>query len=96
MLTSRKFYTEIVQKVKVKATSVKYFEKILAPQEEDDWEQVYMLPRKSTIESNFPIQNPSQCSFLNAELLRCILLIPHYVGFVRKRMKHPFIYLANV
>ena len=49
--TSRNFYSEIVQKVKVKATSVKYFEKIVAPQGEIDWEQVHMLPRKSTIES---------------------------------------------
>ena len=51
LTSSRNFYSVIVQKVKVKATSVKYFEKILAPQEEVDWEQVYMLPRKSTTES---------------------------------------------
>ena len=32
ILASRNFYSEIVQKVKVKATSVKYFENILVPQ----------------------------------------------------------------
>ena len=41
VLTAKNCYSEIVQKVKVKATSVKYFEKILAPQEEINWEQVY-------------------------------------------------------
>ena len=50
ILTSRNFYSEIVQKVKVKATYDKYFGKILVPQEVD-WQQIYMLPTKSTIES---------------------------------------------
>ena len=39
ILTSRNFYSEIVQNVKVKATSVKYFEKLIAPQGEVDWKK---------------------------------------------------------
>ena len=73
MLTSRNFYSEIVQKVKIKATYVMYFEKILAPQKEIDWEQVYMPPRKSTIESkmrSFQFKILHNVLFLNAKLFK--------------------------
>ena len=91
-MTAKNFYSEIVQKVKVKATSVKYFEKMLAPQEEINWEQVYMIPRQSTIESkmrSFQFKILHNVLFLNAKLFKMHIVDTPLCWFCKEENETP-------
>ena len=60
LLTCQTIYFRFVQNLKSQPTSAKYFEKKLQPQDNINWNHVFLLPRKGIIEiknENFPVKN---------------------------------------
>ena len=55
LLICQTIYFWFLQNVKSQTTSAKYFEKKLQPQDEINWNHVFLLPRKVTIESKMRI-----------------------------------------
>ena len=73
LLTCQIIYFRFVQNLKSQPTSAKYFEKKLQPQDNINWNHVFLLPRKVTIESNmriFQYKILSNILFLNAKLFK--------------------------
>ena len=92
ILTFRDFYSETVQEAKFKATSIKYSEKVSAPQGESGWKQVYMLQRKSTVEPkmrSFQFKIIHNVLFLNAKFFKMHIVDTPLCGFCKEENEIP-------
>ena len=70
-------YSEFWQNLKSQPTSAKYFEKKLQPQDNINWNRVFLLSRKVTIESKmriFQFKILSNILFLNAKLFKMTII----------------------
>ena len=73
LLTCQIIYFRFFQNLKSQPTSAKYFEKKLQPQDNINWNHVFFLPRKVTVESKmriFQFKILSNILFLNAKLFK--------------------------
>ena len=73
LLTCQTIYFRFGRNLKSQPTSAKYFEKKLQPQDNINWNHVFLLPQKVTIESKvriFQLKILSNVLFLNAKLFK--------------------------